>query len=52
MIMDNPKITRKEIGEKLGISAKTVGRKISEMKNVVYDGSGNNGQWKIISNDK
>ena len=52
MISENPKITRKEIGEKLGISYKTVGRKISEMDNIAYVGSGNNGYWKIISDKK
>ncbi|MGN1281052.1 MAG: ATP-binding protein [Succinivibrio sp.] len=52
MITENPSITRKELGEKLGISYKTVGRKISEMKNVAYVGSSKTGRWVIDSKDK
>ena len=47
LVIENPKISRKAIGEKLGISSKTVGRKISEMKNISYEGRGSNGSWKV-----
>ena len=47
LIKENPHITRKEIGERLGISIKTVGRKIKDMDDIQYVGSGNNGHWKI-----
>ena len=47
LIKENPHITRKEIGERLGISIKTVGRKIKDMGDIQYVGSGNNGHWKI-----
>lgn len=51
LVIENPKISRKAIGEKLGISSKTVGRKISEMKNISYDGRGSNGSWKVNSSE-
>lgn len=51
IVIENPKISRKAIGEKLGISSKTVGRKISEMKNISYDGRGSNGSWKVNSSE-
>ncbi|WP_406017509.1 winged helix-turn-helix domain-containing protein [Succinivibrio sp.] len=47
LVTENPKISRKAIGEKLGISYKTVGRKISEMTNLSYVGRGSNGSWKV-----
>ena len=47
LVIENPKISRKAIGEKLGISSKTVGRKISEMKNISYEGRDSNGSWKV-----
>ena len=48
MIKENPHITRKEIGAKLGVDLKTVGRKLKKMPNVRYIGSGNNGHWEIV----
>ncbi len=47
MIKENPNITRKELGERLGLSIKTIGRRIKDMGNVHYVGSGNNGHWEI-----
>ena len=47
MIQENPYITRKEMGERLGMSARTVGRKIKALNNIKYVGSGNNGHWEI-----
>ncbi len=47
MILENPHITRKEMGERLGVSAKTIGRKIKAIDNIKYVGSGNNGHWEI-----
>ena len=46
---DNPKVTREEIAEKLGVSIKTVGRYLKKLEPVVsYEGSGYSGHWKIL----
>lgn len=50
MIAENPHITRKEMGERLGMSMKTIGRKIKNIGNIKYVGSGNNGHWEIDEN--
>lgn len=50
MIKENPHITRKEMGRRLGISTKTVGRKIKDIGTIKYVGSGNNGYWEIDEN--
>lgn len=47
MIKENSNITRKEMGERLGLSMKTIGRRIKEMGNIHYVGSGNNGHWEV-----
>ena len=50
MIRENRNITRRELGKRLGISTRTVGRKLKDMGNVHYVGSGNNGHWEINEN--
>lgn len=47
MIKRNNKILVKQMSEKLGISIRTVRRKIKEMDNVEYIGHGYSGYWKI-----
>ena len=47
MIRRNNKISAKQMSEKLGISIRTVRRKIKEMDNVEYIGHGYSGHWKI-----
>ena len=47
MIKENSNITRKEMGERLGLSMKTIGRRIKDLGNIHYVGSGNNGHWEI-----
>ena len=47
MIKRNNKISVKQMSEKLGISIRTVRRKIKEMDNVEYIGHGYSGYWKI-----
>lgn len=47
MIKRNNKITAKQLAEKLGISIRTVRRKIKEMDNIEYIGHGYSGYWKI-----
>ena len=50
MIKQNPNITRKDIAEALGVTIKTIGRKLSEINNIRYVGSAKGGHWEIISN--
>ena len=50
MIKQNPNITRKDIAEALGVTIKTIGRKLSEITNIRYVGSAKGGHWEIISN--
>ena len=47
MIKRNNKISVKQLAEKLGISIRTVRRKIKEMDNIEYIGHGYSGYWKI-----
>ena len=47
MIKRNNKISVKQMSEKLGISIRTVRRKIKEMDNVEYIGHGYSGYCKI-----
>ncbi|MGF3196306.1 HTH domain-containing protein, partial [Facklamia sp. P13055] len=46
-IRANNKITRKEIAEQAGVSEKTIERRIKEIENLRYIGSGNNGYWEL-----
>ena len=52
MIAENPHITREQMGEKLNLSSKPIGRKIKELGNIRYIGSGNNGHWEIDSSEE
>ena len=48
-IKADPKISRAEIAEKCGVSMKTVGRHLAEMKqHVRFVGSGYSGHWEIV----
>lgn len=48
-ILANPNVSRMSIAKQLGVSVKTIGRHLSEMKKyVIYDGRGNRSSWKII----
>ena len=47
MIKRNNKISVKQMSEKLGITIRTVRRKIKEMDNVEYISHGYSGYWKI-----
>ena len=43
----NNKVTREEIAKKLGVSVKTIERKIKKMNEIEYYGSGHSGHWKV-----
>ena len=47
LIQDNNKISTKIMAEKLGLGIATVKRKIKNMPNVIYIGSGHSGHWEI-----
>ena len=51
-IRKDNKVTRAEIAAKANVSIKTVERKIKDMENVRYVGSGNNGHWEIIEEEE
>ena len=44
----NDKISTESIAKTLGVSSKTIKRRIKEMDNVRYIGSGYSGHWEII----
>ncbi|MBP5362201.1 MAG: winged helix-turn-helix transcriptional regulator [Ruminococcus sp.] len=43
MIRDNDKISRQELAEAVGLSIRSVTRKLSEIPNIQYVGKGKNG---------
>lgn len=47
MIKENSQISTSEIATKLGIGVRTVKRRIKQMTNVIYVGSGYSGHWEI-----
>ena len=47
MIEENPQISTSEIAAKLGVGVRTVKRRIKQMTNIVYVGSGYSGHWEI-----
>ena len=47
MIEENPQISTSEIATKLGVGVRTVRRRIKQMTNIVYVGSGYSGHWEI-----
>lgn len=47
MIEENPQISTTEIATKLGVGVRTVKRRIKQMTNIAYVGSGYSGHWEI-----
>ena len=47
MIEENPQISTSEIATRLGVGVRTVKRRIKQMTNIVYVGSGYSGHWEI-----
>lgn len=48
LIRLNPKVTRKQMADALGICLRTVQRILNEMDDVYFTGGGRNGHWEII----
>ena len=47
VIKENSQISTSEIATKLGIGVRTVKKRIEQMTNVIYVGSGYSGHWEI-----
>ena len=47
MIEENLQISTSEIATRLGVGVRTVKRRIKQMTNIVYVGSGYSGHWEI-----
>lgn len=47
ILKENPQISTSDIAAKLGISVRTVKRRIKQMPNVTYVGSGYSGHWEV-----
>ena len=47
VIKENSQISTSEIATKLGIGVRTVKKRIKQMTNVIYVGSGYSGHWEI-----
>ena len=49
IVSHNPKITREEIAQQLGVSSKTVGRYLKKLDGRIrYVGSGYSGHWEVV----
>ena len=48
LMKNNPKITRQEIADSLGVSKKTIERLIKISKKIKYVGSSKGGHWEIM----
>ena len=48
LVLLNPKITRKQIAEKLEISERSVQRLLNNMPDIQFTGGGRNGHWEIV----
>ncbi len=47
IIKENPQISTTEIATKLGVGMRTVKRRIKQMQNISYVGSGYSGHWEV-----
>ena len=50
LIEENPRTTIKEFSQILGISVRTLNRKLKEIDDVIFVGKDKNGHWEILSN--
>ena len=46
------KVTRENMAAKAGVSVKTVERKLKDLNDIKYIGTGSNGHWEIIENSE
>ena len=45
----NPHVTRAEMASQVGVTIKTISRKLKDMPNVRHVGSSKTGRWEIVS---
>lgn len=51
MIKGNPQISTSEIATNLNVGVRTVKRRMKQMSNVSYVGSGYSGRWEVDSDE-
>ena len=49
LINENPRITRRQMVERIGVSKATIERELSKSKDIHFVGPSKTGHWKIIS---
>ena len=52
LIIDNPRITRKQMAEKIGVSKATIERTLSQAYDIKFVGPSKTGHWEIIESEK
>ena len=52
LIIDNPRITRKQMAEKIGVSKATIERTLSQANDIKFVGPSKTGHWEIIESEK
>lgn len=51
-IRTNPNITTESLSKMAGVSVRTIKRRIADIPNIRFVGSGYSGHWEIISTDQ
>lgn len=49
LIKINPRITRRQMAERIGVSKATIERELSKSKDIHFVGPSKTGRWEIIS---
>lgn len=49
LINENPRITRRQMAERIGVSKATIERELSKSKDIHFVGPSKTGHWEIIS---
>lgn len=52
LIIDNPRMTRKQMAEKIGVSKATIERTLSQANDIKFVGPSKTGHWEIIESKK
>ncbi len=52
LILKNPRITRKQMAEKIGVSKATIERMLSQANDIKFVGSSKTGHWEIVEDKK
>ncbi len=49
LINENPRITRRQMADRIGVSKATIERELSKSKDIHFVGASKTGHWEIIS---